>query len=220
MAASDVKPADHLVETPTGLARARDYAPPGPRATLVMGHGAAGGIEARDLQALAQRLPAEGIRVLLVEQPWRVAGKKTAPLPARLDEAWIPLIGELGLSETNGPLFVGGRSAGARVACRTASEVGASGVVALAFPLHPPGKPERSRLEELAMPAVPVLVVQGTRDSFGTADELREAAVNLGVRVVPVADADHGFRVPASASTTQAQALSAIAEAVASFIVK
>jgi predicted alpha/beta-hydrolase family hydrolase len=120
------------------------------------------------------------MRVALVEQPWRVKGKKVAEAPARLDQAWVDVLAEL----TGTPLVVGGRSAGARVACRTADEVGADAVLCLAFPLHPPGRPERSRLPELAAVGVPVLVVQGDRDAFG---------VPAGATLVP--GADHGFRV-------------------------
>jgi predicted alpha/beta-hydrolase family hydrolase len=165
-------------------------------AVLWLGHGAGGGIEARDLVALAAALPRHGITVVRHEQPWRVAGKKLAPRPAALDAAWLetaPLVADLagGL-----PLLVGGRSAGARVACRTADAVAAVGVVCLAFPLHPPGKPEKSRLEELLLPAAPVLVVQGERDTFGSAASVASAtAGRAGIRVVMVPGADHGLAV-------------------------
>jgi predicted alpha/beta-hydrolase family hydrolase len=115
-----------------------------------------------------------------VEQPWRVRGRKVAERPPLLDEAWLAVLAEL----AGAPLVAGGRSAGARVACRTAAEVGADGVLCLAFPLHPPGRPERSRLPELEAVQVPVLVVQGDRDAFG---------VPPGAVLVP--GADHGFRV-------------------------
>ena len=114
--------------------------------TLVLGHGAGGGIEARDLVALAKALPERGVTVVRVEQPWRVAGRKVAGPPATLDRAWLAVLEALAVA---GPLVVGGRSAGARVACRTAAQVGAAGCLALAFPLHPPGRPEKSRLDEL-----------------------------------------------------------------------
>jgi predicted alpha/beta-hydrolase family hydrolase len=134
-----------------------------------------------DLCAARDAGLAAGMRVALVEQPWRVRGKKVAEAPARLDQAWVDVLGALPAA----PLVVGGRSAGARVACRTAAEVGAQAVVCLAFPLHPPGRPERSRLAELTAVQVPVLVVQGDRDSFG-----------MPPGAVVVAGADHGFRVP------------------------
>ena len=146
----------------------------------MLGHGAGGGVDALDLLAARDAALEAGWRVALVEQPWRVRGRKVAEAPARLDQAWVDVMGSL----AGGPLVVGGRSAGARVACRTAAEVGADAVLCLAFPLHPPGRPERSRLGELAAVQVPVLVVQGARDPFG---------VPPGATVVP--GADHGFRV-------------------------
>jgi predicted alpha/beta-hydrolase family hydrolase len=136
-----------------------------------------------------------GWEVVLVEQPWRVAGKRVAPAPARLDVGWLAVMERLaGLSSPGsaGPLVVGGRSAGARVACRTAAEVGARAVCCLAFPLHPPGRPERSRANELAAPGaagIDVLVVQGERDPFGGPADI--VALDLaGVEVVAVSG-DH-----------------------------
>jgi predicted alpha/beta-hydrolase family hydrolase len=166
-----------------------------PVAALWLGHGAGGGVAAPDLAALASALPELGVTVVRFEQPWRVAGKRVAARPPVLDTAWLesaPLVAEL----TGGlPLITGGRSAGARVACRTAAEVGAVGVVCLAFPLHPPGRPEKSRLDELLTPRVPVLVLQGTRDTFGSAETVAdESAGQDGVRVVAVDGADHGMR--------------------------
>lgn len=175
--------------TPAGNARISWYRATGARAVLALGHGAGGGIEARDLQALAAELPAAGVTVALVEQPWRVAGRKLAPAPARLDAAWTALWPAL--EEEGPPVVAGGRSAGARVACRTAGALGARAVVALAFPLHPPGKPERSRADELAGLPVPALVVQGGRDPFG-----RPAEFPSGIRPVGLPHADHGFAVP------------------------
>ena len=163
---------------------------------LWLGHGAGGGIEARDLAALAAALPHRGITVVRHEQPWRVAGRRVAPRPASLDIAWLetaPRVIELadGL-----PLVVGGRSAGARVACRTATAVGAAAIVCLAFPLHPPGSPDRSRLAELLLPDAPVLVLQGGRDTFGTATALSaEVGGRKNIRVVEVPGADHGMSV-------------------------
>lgn len=147
---------------------------------LVLGHGAGGGTRSVDLLAAREAAHAAGFRVALVEQPWRVRGRKVAEPPPKLDLAWVDLLAEL----HGAPLVVGGRSAGARVACRTAAEVRADAVLCLAFPLHPPGKPERSRLPELEAVAVPVLVVQGDRDAFG---------VPPGATLVP--GADHGFKV-------------------------
>jgi predicted alpha/beta-hydrolase family hydrolase len=163
------------------------------RATLVLGHGAGGGIEAPDLQAVRAAAVAAGHAVVLVEQPWRVAGRKVAARPEALDQAWLACVRSL---RARGPFVVGGRSAGARVACRTAVELGAAGVLALAFPLHPPGRPECSRAGELSLPSsagIPVLVVQGERDTFGTT---RELPALPDVEVLGVAGADHALTKP------------------------
>jgi predicted alpha/beta-hydrolase family hydrolase len=188
------------VPTPVGEARVHVTRAARPRLTLVLGHGAGGGIEAPDLVALARGLPGRGVTVARVEQPWRVAGRKVATPPPTLDAAWAAVLSAL---EIQGPLVVGGRSAGARVACRTASATGAVGVVALAFPLHPPGRPDRSRLAELRSASVPTLVVQGDRDPFGGPAEF-PADPGYEVRAVPFAD--HSLRVPRSAPLTQAEA--------------
>lgn len=138
------------------------------RGTLVLGHGAGGGAEARDLVAVTDAAASAGWRVHRVEQPWRVAGKRVAPAPARLDVGWNAVLDQLRAEgRLSGPLVLGGRSAGARVACRTAAAHDAPGVLALAFPLHPPGRPEKSRAGELTAVDVPLLVVQGERDAFG-----------------------------------------------------
>jgi predicted alpha/beta-hydrolase family hydrolase len=136
-----------------------------------MGHGAGGGVAAPDLSIAAEVAGDAGVSVALVEQPYRVAGRK-APAPAKqLDPAWIAVIEALRADGLAGPpLICGGRSSGARVACRTASASGADAVVCLAFPVHPPGKaddPAKSRLGELDAVEVPVLVVQGESDPFG-----------------------------------------------------
>lgn len=190
-----------------------------PVAVLWLGHGAGGGIEARDLAALATRLPGRGITVIRHEQPWRVAGRRVAPRPAALDAAWLEtaaLVQELagGL-----PLVVGGRSAGARVACRTAAATTAAAVVCLAFPLHPPGNPARSRLAELLIPRVPVLVLQGERDTFGTAAELAAEVAGTGrIRVGAVPGADHGMKVLASSPINADGVAALVASSVADFI--
>ena len=203
---------ERIVGTPHGEARIVAHRARRPVATLALGHGAGGGIEASDLTALASRLPKLDINVFLIEQPWRHAGKKLAPGPKQLDEAWIAIIGQLRIRT---PLVVGGRSAGARVACRTASRLGASGVLALAFPLHPPGKPDKSRVGELQSAGLPTLVVQGERDPFGTPEEfppLTEMAV--------VPDADHSFKVPKRAELSQQESFELLVEAVFEWVIR
>jgi uncharacterized protein len=156
------------LDTPHGLARAQVDAVDRPLAALVLGHGAGGGIQAPDLVGAAQAARSAGVSVALVEQPYRVAGRRS-PAPAnQLDAAWIAVVSQLRAGPLGGlPLLTGGRSAGARVACRTAAETESVGVLCLAFPLHPPGRPEKSRLAELDAVEVPTLVVQGDRDPFG-----------------------------------------------------
>ncbi|MFI9373030.1 alpha/beta hydrolase family protein [Streptomyces parvulus] len=200
------------VETEAGTARITWHRAPRPRLVLAASHGAGGGIEARDLRALAAALPAHGVSVALVEQPWRVAGKKLAPAPKTLDTGWRgvwPALAAPGL-----PVIAGGRSAGARVACRTARDLGAHAVLALSFPLHPPGKPEKSRADELLGAGVPTLVVQGGNDPFGRPAEFPEGAYDL----IEVAYADHGFAVPKRAVTTQERALELITGGVAKWV--
>jgi predicted alpha/beta-hydrolase family hydrolase len=156
------------IETPHGPARAHVNKVRGARGALVLGHGAGGGVAARDLQTAAEAAAAEKFSVALVEQPYRVAGRRS-PAPARqLDAAWIAVVAELTAGPLKRlPLITGGRSSGARVACRTAAATKAVGVLCLAFPLHPPGRPEASRQDELDGVRVPVLVIQGQSDPFG-----------------------------------------------------
>jgi len=153
------------LDTPHGPARAHFHPVDSPAGLLVLGHGAGGGVASPDLVGATDAAREAGLSVALVEQPYRVAGRRSPAPAAQLDAAWISVISQL--PREGLPLLVGGRSAGARVACRTAAEVGAAAVLCLAFPLHPPGKPEKSRLEELDAVEVPTLVVQGERDPFG-----------------------------------------------------
>jgi predicted alpha/beta-hydrolase family hydrolase len=172
------------IETPHGPARAHLHEVEAPRALLVLGHGAGGGVTAPDLGTATKVAQEAGLSVVLVEQPYRVAGRRS-PAPAKqLDAAWIAVVEHL---RGDVPLLVGGRSAGARVACRTAAETGATGVVCLAFPVHPPGRPEKSRLSELDAVEVPVLVVQGGRDPFGMPPDGPN-------RTVAVVAGDHGLK--------------------------
>ena len=185
------------LDTPHGPANAHLHPAEEARAALVLGHGAAGGVTARDLVAVTDDARASGVSVVLVEQPYRVAGRRS-PAPLRqLDAAWTVVVEQLVAGELDGlPLIVGGRSSGARVACRTAAATGAVGVLCLAFPLQPPRRatPAPSRLPELEAVTIPTLVVQGSRDAFGIPP--------AGPRrtVVQVA-ADHGLKTDLDAVT-------------------
>ncbi|MGW6525642.1 alpha/beta hydrolase family protein [Streptomyces sp. NPDC054962] len=200
------------VETEAGTARITWHRAEKPRLVLAVSHGAGGGVEARDLRALAAALPGRGVSVALVEQPWRVAGKKVAPAPKTLDVGWRgiwPAVVAPGL-----PVISGGRSAGARVACRTATELGAHAVLALSFPLHPPGRPEKSRADELLGSGVATLVVQGGNDPFGRPDEFPAGGYDL----VEVPYGDHGFAVPKRAGVTQEETLEVVTAGVVGWV--
>ena len=250
-----------LVATPVGEARITTYPASGrTRAIAVLSHGAGGGIEAPDLQALAAALPEVGVEVALVEQPWRVAGKRIAPAPKTLDLAWLDVLAHVAEHSAGGrqgsgrsesapagahgpgavpgpggvpdpaavprpaanpsstpapspiPIIVGGRSAGARVACRTGLRTGAVGVLALAFPLHPPGKPEKSRIDELLSTGLPTLIVQGAVDPFGTPAEF--PALPSSHELIALPAGGHEFAV----RKTQEPVLGAVTEAVTAWI--
>ena len=172
------------IDTPHGPARITCLDAPDARAVLLLGHGAGGGIAAPDLIAASGVAVAAGVSVVLVEQPYRVAGRRAPAPAAQLDTAWLAVADHV---RGDLPLLFGGRSSGARVACRTATAGGAIGILCLAFPVHPPGRPEKDRLHELAAPTVPILVVQGERDPFGRPDPApgREVVLLRG---------DHGLK--------------------------
>lgn len=164
------------------------------RGLMMLGHGAGGGITAVDLSLAAQEGLAAGFAVALVEQPYRVAGRR-APAPlGQVDTAWRAVAEHLSDVAPGRPLMTGGRSFGARVACRTSADVGASGVLCLAFPLHPPGRPEKSRLAELTSVTMPTLVIQGERDAFGIPDS-KDLPTNIALVVV---DGDHSLKKDAA----------------------
>jgi uncharacterized protein len=200
------------IPTPHGDARLEVHRAAEPMATLLLTHGAGGGIDAPDLQAIAADLPRFGVTVELLEMPWRVAGKKLAPRPAVLDECLMAVAGAL---RPRTPRVVGGRSAGARAATRGAQALGAEGCLALAFPLHPPGKPERSRVAELEGAGVATLVIQGERDPFGRPEEFPS---DVDLTVVP--SADHSFRVPKRGEITAEDALGIVVEATLEWVVR
>ena len=200
------------INTPHGLARANVRPTPDPRAALVLGHGAGGGIEAPDLVTAADAAETEGLAVALVEQPYRVAGRRSPAAAPQLDAAWMAVLECLRADELAGlPLIVGGRSLGARVACRTAEATGAVAVLCLAFPLEPPrraGKPPKSRLPELDAVTVPTLVVQGERDRFGMPP-------SSATRKVVKVRGDHGLKsdLDAVASAVRTWLTSVVGEA-------
>lgn len=198
------------VETPVGPARLHTDRSRHPRATLALCHGAGRGVDSRDLVALAAALPRQGITVFRIEQPWVVAGKRVAPRPETLDIATVACLDAI---RVRTPMVLGGRSAGARSACRLAVSMGAIGCLALAFPLYPPGRPESTRLAELLGSGVPTFVIQGERDAFG-----RPAEFPPTTQLLMVPDADHGFAVPKRADLDAEQTLALIVEAVVEWV--
>jgi hypothetical protein len=181
-----------LVPTPVGKAGITWYPAHGPtRAVALLGHGNATGVEAADLQALAADLPRHGITVALVTQPYRMNRTRSGSDEPSLDAAWTavwPLAADLGV-----PVISGGRSAGSQVACRTAQQLGAHAVLALAYPLLGPGTPK-----ELLATARPTLILQGTRDPFGRPDQF--PALPPEIELIKIPDANHTFDTPGSVS--------------------
>ena len=179
------------LDTPHGVGRAHVHPAVAPRGALVLGHGAGGGVTAGDLVLMTKTALAEHVSVVLTEQPYRVAGRGS-PAPAhQLDAAWVSMLSQLQADALAGlPVVTGGRSSGARVACRTSDEVGAVGVLCLAFPLLAPRRRDGtrpSRLDELDAVNVPVLVIQGTTDPFGMPPPAR-------LRTVVEVAGDHSLR--------------------------
>jgi predicted alpha/beta-hydrolase family hydrolase len=200
------------LDTPHGPARAHLHSAEEPRAALILGHGAAGGVEAPDIVTATEVAHSEGISVALIEQPYRVAGRRSPPRAPQLDAAWVAVVERLRAGELAGlGLIVGGRSMGARIACRTAEATGAAAVLCLAFPLEPPrraAKPPQSRLPELDAVTVPTLVVQGERDRFG----MPPPGPSRNVVKVP---GDHGLKtdLEAVAAAVRAWLSGVVAEA-------
>jgi uncharacterized protein len=189
------------IDTPHGPARATVNEAENPRAALVLGHGAGGSIDSADLVAATEAALAQRVTVVRVEQPYLVAGRRSAAPAPQLDTAWKAVVEQLPIDGL--PLIAGGRSSGARVACRTAAETQAVAVLCLAFPVHPPGKPEKSRLSELDAVTVPVLVVQGRNDPFGMPPEAPNREV-----------------VAVSGNHSLAKSRDAVADAVTDWLVK
>lgn len=184
-------------------------------ATVLLSHGAGNGVETHDLQALAAALPAQGISVMLFEQPWKVAGRPVASAPASLDAGLTAAADQM---RTRTPLVIGGRSAGARSAARSAKRLGAVGCLALAFPLHPPGKPEKSRLAELEGVGVSTLVIQGDRDPMGHPEEFPDGLAAVDLVVVP--GADHSLRVAKRGPLSQEEADAILVESTLEWLVR
>jgi predicted alpha/beta-hydrolase family hydrolase len=181
------------VETPDGPAELVLDEADAAAAVLLLGHGAGGDVDAWDLGLLACRLPELGVSVARFRQPYRVAGRRVFSSAPALDRAWACALAAVREAWPRLPLFTGGRSAGARVACRGA-DAGQHGLVLLSFPLHPPGKPAKSRAEELTGAGMPALVVQGGADAFGTPAELRAAVGDVaGLRLIELPGATHGL---------------------------
>ncbi len=186
-----------LVPTPHGDARVHLALPAdGAVGLMMLGPGASGGVTAHDLRLATEEALGAGLAVALVEQPYRVAGRKAPAPPAQVDAAWCAVVEHLhGGALGDLPLVVGGRSFGGRVACRTSGDVGAAGVLCLAFPVHPPGRPEKSRLPELTSVTVPTLVVQGDHDPFG----VPEAKTLPSWITLAVVTGDHSLKKDAPA---------------------
>lgn len=199
------------VDTPVGKARLDSFPAPAHlhRATVVLGHGTATGVEAADLQALAATLPANGFTVVLVTQPYRVDTDPRVADPTSLDKAWTAVWAHLTATTPPGPVIAGGRSAGSQVACRTAAQLGAAAVLALAYPLRGPG----SRAELTAV-WLPTLVVQGTADPFGTAADMPPLPQNMALVEIP--GADHMFM--AASATDSRRNLDTITKAVSAWL--
>jgi predicted alpha/beta-hydrolase family hydrolase len=207
-----VSAAERRIGTPHGEGRLVTHRARTPVATLLLSHGAGAGIDTADLEALARHLPRNGVTVVLLEQPWRLAGRKIATPPPTLDAGLTAAANAL---RTRTPLVLGGRSAGARSAARCARALGAVGCLALAFPLHPPGRPEKSRGHELDGVGVPTLVVQGERDAMGRPDAFPG---HVDLCVVP--GADHSFKVPRAGEVSQDEALEIIVESALEWLVR
>jgi hypothetical protein len=184
----------HLLDTPVGRARLEWFPAAGHRATLVLGHGTATGVEAADLQALAAALPTHGYTVVLVTQPYRVEDNPRAADPASLDRAWTAVWAHLAATAPRGPIIAGGRSAGSQVACRTAAQLGAAAVLVLAYPLRGPGS-----ASELTSVTLPALVLQGTADPFGTPAEMPPLPQSMALVEIP--GANHMFMAASAADS-------------------
>ena len=177
---------DRTIETTRGTATATVRAAGNSRGLLVLGPGASGKTDSKDLLAVTDAVHAAGVSVAIVTPPYAVAGRKVPPRGSASDEAWIEVVSALREEFPGQPVITGGRSFGSRVACRASEATGSVGVLCLAFPLHPPGEPEQLRLSDLEAATVPTLVIQGRKDPFGCPPEAEH-------RRVVVVDGDHSL---------------------------
>ncbi len=203
---------ERRISTPHGEGRLVTQHARHPVATLLLSHGAGNGIDTADLEALATYLPRNDVSVVRFEQPWKVAGRKVATPPASLDEGLRCAASAL---RTRTPLVLGGRSAGARSAARSARTLGATGCLCLAFPLHPPGRPESSRVKELLGVGLPTLVIQGERDPMGRPEEFP-----AGVEMTVIPGGDHALRVPRRGQLTADEALGIVVESTLEWVIR
>lgn len=215
------EPESVTVPTPDGPGRLLVHPASGRSAgVLVLGHGAGGGSASLGLMALARALPDAGITVCRYEQPWLVAGRKVGGPPSSLDRGWLPALAAVRALGA-GTLFVGGRSAGARVACRTVPP-DAAGLVLVSFPLHPPGRPQQTRIGELAGAASDAVIVQGERDPWGSPAEIEAAVASVpqgGQRIIHGVEGTHSFEPRTKAAREAAPGLAGeIAAAVLAFV--
>jgi predicted alpha/beta-hydrolase family hydrolase len=203
---SGADPVMDLVPTPVGTAGLTWHPAHGPaRAVALLGHGTATGVEAPDLQALAAALPRQGVTVALVTQPYRLSRWPTGSDEASLDAAWSalwPLAAGPGL-----PVISGGRSAGSQVACRTAGQLGAHAVLALAYPLLGPGSPT-----ELLATGRPALVIQGALDPFGRAAQFPALPPEIELTEIPAANHTFGTAGAFPRSATMSLIVTAASE--------
>lgn len=193
------------LETPDGPAELAIDEADETAAILLLGHGAGGDITGWDLQLLAERLPLLGVTVARLRQPYRVAGRRIFSSKPALDRAWDCALRAVTERWPGLPVFAGGHSAGSRTACRGFAP-GQRGLVLLSFPLHPPGRPEKSRIDELADAGAATLVVQGSKDGFGTPDEVRAALAAVGrsdVDLVELSGAGHPLGPTATTAAQQ-----------------
>ena len=193
--------------------------PARPRITLALAHGAGAPMDSPFLETMAEAIAGDGVRVVRFEFPYmqarRTSGKRGAPdPPAVLRKTWLEVVEHFGPDK----LAIGGKSMGGRIASMVADEAGVRGLVCLGYPFHPPGKPEKLRTEHLAALRTPALIVQGTRDPFGTKDDVAAYELSKKIRVVWVEGGDHSLKPPAKGPSTEAECLSFAAGTVKEFL--